>query len=257
MDLILFDVDGTLVEPAQNITLHMHDILLKLSKKYVLGVICGGTFTKISNQIPTNLFKYIFTESGAILHINNKCIYERNMLDYCDSNKTKVLDELISKSLEFIIEQKSLTNSDNTNTDHIERRKGLVYVSFPGINATLEHRNNFLNNNDVVSYRTNLMQQLSLININNYFSFATGGNAGLTISLKDWNKARVMDMFGLNSDKNKLDNKEYFNKIYFFGDRTDVGGNDYPLYIHEKVQGIKVTNPEDTYVILCAKFLND
>ena len=40
--------------------------------------------------------------------------------------------------------------------------------------------------------------------------------------------------------------KENFEEIHFFGDKTNPGGNDHQLYIDPRVTGHDVSSPEDT-----------
>merc|ERR1712156_161328 len=45
-----------------------------------------------------------------------------------------------------------------------------------------------------------------------------------------------------------------FEKIYFYGDRTSEGGNDYHIYADERTDGRSVINPEDTMRQLTQEF---
>ena len=71
--LLLFDVDNTIVESGKNITSEMITALQLLSKKYDLGILGGGTFEKIKNQLESSffIFKHVFTECGCIYHYND------------------------------------------------------------------------------------------------------------------------------------------------------------------------------------------
>ena len=44
--------------------------------------------------------------------------------------------------------------------------------------------------------------------------------------------------------------KEAFDEIHFFGDKTFEGGNDYEIFTDSRVKGHSVTCPEDTAKIL-------
>ena len=41
-----------------------------------------------------------------------------------------------------------------------------------------------------------------------------------------------------------------YDKVYFFGDKCDEDGNDYPLYCNENIIGYHVKDPENTLEIL-------
>lgn len=40
--------------------------------------------------------------------------------------------------------------------------------------------------------------------------------------------------------------KDGYKEIHFFGDKTDLGGNDYEIFEDSRVVGHKVAGPEDT-----------
>ena len=51
-DIILFDVDGTLVESGNKIDNdEYYEILNKLKSKYEIGIVGGGTLEKIIDQL--------------------------------------------------------------------------------------------------------------------------------------------------------------------------------------------------------------
>ena len=45
-----------------------------------------------------------------------------------------------------------------------------------------------------------------------------------------------------------------FDKVIFFGDKCYPGGNDYEIYMHERTEGHKVKNPEETKKLLKEMF---
>ena len=53
-----------------------------------------------------------------------------------------------------------------------------------------------------------------------------------------WDKSYII--------KNSILDISKYSQVYFFGDRCTPEGNDYPLYIHPKINGIDVKNPDDT-----------
>eukprot|EP00915_Cephaloidophora_sp_WS-2016_P008758 GHVH01012263.1.p1 GENE.GHVH01012263.1~~GHVH01012263.1.p1 ORF type:complete len:349 (+),score=47.51 GHVH01012263.1:140-1186(+) len=61
--------------------------------------------------------------------------------------------------------------------------------------------------------------------------------------------ALSIDMFPVGWDKSRvlkyLDPKQ-FTAVYFFGDRTNVGGNDHELFVHPRTTGFTVEGYEDT-----------
>ena len=79
MNLLLFDVDGTIAESGGYINDEIVILLNKLNKNYDIGIVGGGIFTKILSQINNKIiFNHIFSECGLVYH---KYDYDKN--EYC------------------------------------------------------------------------------------------------------------------------------------------------------------------------------
>lgn len=65
--------------------------------------------------------------------------------------------------------------------------------------------------------------------------FSLGGQISIDVFPVGWNKTYSLQHI----DKS-------FDRIYFFGDKTDPGGNDYEIYQDERTIGHKVVSPDDT-----------
>lgn len=65
-----------------------------------------------------------------------------------------------------------------------------------------------------------------------------------------------IDCFPIGWDKRAcLKHLTNFNSIYFFGDRTWEGGNDFEIYSDSRVKGNAVKGPENTQQLLQKFFL--
>lgn len=231
MCIILFDIDGTLTQSTKVIESDMIDILQKLVKipNIKLGIVSGGTYTKIKYQLEPvfNLFTYIFAENCAVVYENDIKVKEINMKDYCDMVE---LNNLISKANEIILKCNDLPK----HTKKFDMRVGLLYISIPGIDATDNERKNFLIYDEKNHIKKSILEELKKLDKNNNFNILYGGQVGIQVSPKYIDKSLAVEYF-----KNDED-------IYFFGDRTEPDGNDYPIYIHPNVKGFSVKNPLDT-----------
>ena len=240
MPLLLFDIDGTLTLSGQQIKDEMISTIEKLAghDNIVLGLVGGGTLEKIRWQMRDAIkyFKYVFAECGAIVCVNQKVVSEKNMLDACDRN---LLNNLIRKSLHEISQMPIIYHGNP-----IDFRKGLIYVSPPGMQATDYERNIFIDRDKKLGLRNNLITQLRALDPDQVFEIAIGGAVGVAIYPKGWDKSQVIEHV-----KN-----EYPGQIYYFGDKTEPGGNDYPIYSHKLVQGVSVTDYFDTIKKLQAMF---
>jgi len=259
--IILFDVDGTLTQSAQKISTEMLETLNELRKKDItLGLVGGGTFEKIRSQVlNSNIFKYIFAESGAIVYVDCVKVSEKNMLEYCD---IKVLNEIKNKartiidSFQHVLNQTDQKNKVCTIPEHtkkMDQRKGLLYISIPGIDATIDERQQFIKIDNQMKLRNYIMDELKKVDYGESFEILTGGQVGISVSPKGFDKSQAISFL---RDNKKYDiTKKDTKNIYFFGDKVELGGNDYHIYNHDKVCGIKVENYYDTINKLKNMFL--
>ncbi|BCS83345.1 phosphomannomutase [Cotonvirus japonicus] len=244
MTIILFDVDGTLTPSGQEIQQEMIECLNTITSlpNIELGLVGGGTYDKIKSQLleSISLFKYVFAECGAVIYVNGKLIQEKSMFDHCNREK---LNYIIKIALSKISKMPIMYSGCQ-----IDCRKGLVYISPPGMQATDYERNYFIESDKKFNLRENLLNQLKTLDIDQEFEICYGGNVGIAVYPVGWNKAQIMDF---------INDNVIFDKIYFFGDRTDPTGNDYPLYSHHQITGISVTDYFDTIIKLGKIFLSN
>ncbi len=99
--------------------------------------------------------------------------------------------------------------------NHIEERAGMVNFSIVGRNATMGERKLYVEFDTSNNERNRIAREFNL-------QFPAmeakpGGETGIDISPVGWDKSQILVDFDMND------------KIYFFGDRMDKAGNDYPL----------------------------
>ncbi len=231
--ILLFDVDGTLTPSGEQIKPDMVSVLNKLilMPGIKLGIVGGGSYDKIKWQLGDAIsnFTYIFSECGAVTYVDEKIVIDKNMLDYSDRN---TLNLIIKKALNEISKMPIIYHGHQ-----IEFRKGLVYISPPGMQATNFERNIFIEKDKQLILRKKLIKVLSDLDQTNQFEITLGGAVGIAICPVGWNKSQVMNYFSHDIDKKE---------IFYFGDKTEPDGNDYPLYSHPNVNGISVMDYLDT-----------
>lgn len=242
MALLLFDVDGTLTPSGDVIRPEMIDTISKLFEipNIKLGLVGGGNLEKIKFQMGDVIkyFKYIFAECGAVVYIDGKFIQEKNMLEHCDRD---VLNVIIKKALRMICDMPIIYHGQQT-----DFRKGLVYISPPGMQATPFERNFFMDKDKEMGLRNSLLKDLKSLDTKDEFEMSLGGAVGIAVHPKGWNKSQVVDYLIGNKCQDKL---------YYFGDRTEPDGNDYPIYSHKLVTGYSVKNYQDTIQKLHENFI--
>ena len=244
--LLLFDVDGTIVESGEKIDSEMVDILNKLKdKNYELGIVGGGKLDKILQQLDDKiLFTHYFSECGCVYHINNNIIkklwleekYVKNIRNHPHYNNINIL---IKASLKY------LSEVDYTLSGHfIDLRNGIIYISLIGMNATQEERRYYMEKEKTHNYRLELINILkkkaSELNCINDISIFLGGNVGIALYPNDYDKKQVLQHIDINKYK----------EIYYFGDKYLEHGNDYNLLNNKNIIGKNIDSIQDTKKIL-------
>lgn len=231
--LLLFDVDGTLAESTKEITPKMLSKLAELKKTgYDLGLVGGGNYQKISQQIKNNnyLFKYIFSENGIVTYENDKLIHENSIKKVYKENELQfIINLLLHYTADLDIPYKR--------GHFIAFRNAMLYYTPIGSDCSQEERDNFAKYDEIHHIRKQIMIDLKkLLPVQLKLDLKLGGQIGIGIHPIGWDKRYCLKFI-----------PETYNQILFFGDRCDIDGNDYPLYSHERVVGHKVENPNDTY----------
>ena len=232
---ILFDVDGTLTPSGGEILPEMVTCLqqLKTTTNCVLGLVGGGTYVKIQSQMgdALDLFDLVFAECGSVLYEKGNLVYSRNMMEVVNKEK---LDRIIELAKDKIFAM-PIVRTPDTPRNQIDVRQGLVYVSLPGMLASPIQRNHVKQVDAKLNLRRNLIKQLKQLDEEDELDIVIGGEVGIAIFPRGFDKSQVLKHFDMGTSE-----------IYFFGDRTQSGENDYPLFSHPRVVGFSVKDWEDT-----------
>ena len=246
-DIIIFDVDGTLVESSKTILPVHAEILNKLKEKYTLGICGGGTKEKILKQMNEMIvFDHYFSECGCVYHKkdnkNNLIeIYRKNIRNHPFYEKINLL---IKESLLFF------SNVNYTLTGHlIDLRDGLIYISCIGMQANEEERKYFKEYDSIHKVRETLIDALKKkaiqLGIYEKINIKEGGTVGIAIYPSEWDKIQILEII----------TKKDYNNIIYFGDRFNNDGNDYLILNSDQVIGHKINCVEETYDILRNTYL--
>jgi len=84
--------------------------------------------------------------------------------------------------------------------------------------------------------------ELRLVLICSY-SFSIGGQLSFDVFPDGWDKRYCLQHL---ENEAKVPGGIKYTTIHFFGDKTDVGGNDYEIYSDSRTIGHSVRNPDDT-----------
>jgi len=236
--LFLFDVDGTLTNSREIIKENMKSFLIDLrsNEKFHIAFVGGSNLEKQKEQLTEeilSLFHYKFPENGIVAYKENKIINNKSFFDFIDEKKYQ---KFINFCLRYIAE----LNLPKKRGTFIELRRGLVNISPIGRNCTQEEREEFYDFDNKNKIREKMIAALKKEFHNFPLDYAIGGQISIDVFPKGFNKTYCLNHI----EKNNYD------KIHFFGDKTFQGGNDYELFNHPDIEGHSVKSPEETLAIL-------
>ncbi|XP_073503860.1 phosphomannomutase 2 isoform X1 [Phyllobates terribilis] len=239
--LCLFDVDGTLTAARQKVTSDMAEFLQNLRKKVKVGVVGGSDFEKIKEQLGDDViekFDFVFPENGLVAYKNGKFLSKQSIHAHLGED---LLQEIINYCLAYIAKLK-LPKKRGT---FVEFRNGMLNVSPIGRNCTQEERIEFYELDKKEHFRDKFVADLRKEFVGKGLTFSIGGQISFDVFPSGWDKTYCLGI---------LEN-EAFSQIYFFGDKTMPGGNDYEIFTDSRTIGHSVTSPADTQTLCTELFL--
>jgi phosphomannomutase len=228
----LFDVDGTLTPPRESINpefkkLFAHWVGVQRSNGHKVFFVTGSDRDKTVEQVGLPLWRFVdgsYQCSGNQLYSRGKLIKQSNWMMSAELHYDII--ELLEKSRWYGKADKN-----------IEERVGMVNISTVGRSATNLLRKEYFDWDNRNHERVKIKDELSAKYED--LEFSIGGEISIDIYPKGRDKSQVLsDMQG---------------DCMFFGDRCDIGGNDYKIAVMCK-HYFNVSGWEETHEIL-AKML--
>lgn len=205
MNKFIFDVDGTLTPSRGTINDNFKDFFLDFCNTNDVYLVTGSDYPKTLEQLGESIcmaVKTIYNCSGNDVWKTGTRIKTNNWT--LPSNaRDWLLKEL--KSSKFVLRT----------GNHIEDRPATVNFSIVGRNATLGERKLYVAWDEETQERSRIARQF-----NEMFpelEARVGGETGIDIYQLGCDKSQIL------KDFKKTDS------IHFFGDKTELGGNDFPL----------------------------
>lgn len=233
--IILFDVDGTLTIPMNKVT---DDMILKLKevKETIdIGFVGGSNIEKITKQLGEEnlkLFKYGFAENGLHAHIDTKEFHKQNLISNLGENNYQ-------KIINICLEVLSRTCIPIKRSNFIEVRNGMINISPIGRSCSQEEREQFNEYDNKHNVRKSIVRELKVLLKDFNLDFAVGGQISIDITKKGWDKTYCLQFI-----------ESEYDKIYFFGDKCEEGGNDHQICNDPRVEGQSVTSYLETIQLL-------
>lgn len=225
----IFDVDGTLTPSRGRMDGEFAEWFEDFASRHEVYLITGSDRVKTQEQIPIdiyNLCKRVYQCSGNDVWVGNEQLR---------SNDMDLPSFVVAR-----LEQELKASDFNVKTgQHFDFRPGLVNFSIVGRGATMDERAQYVTFDEKTGERRNLSIRLEAAY--NEYNFQVAGETGIDITKVGNGKEQIVHDFGPHD------------KIEFFGDKMNPGGNDYDLALELAMsgQGIhSVEGWEDTWTKL-------
>lgn len=202
----IFDVDGTLTPSRGKINKEFEKWFKQFCIDHDVYLVTGSDYAKTQEQLGNDLLRcpiFIYNCSGSDVWAKGERVRTSNW-----TAPTELYD-LMTAWLEG-------SKFPARMGQHIEERPGMINFSIVGRGATLGERKMYIEYD-----RANRERESIAFEINSKFEGITatiGGETGIDIHPTGADKSQILKDF---------DRKNDF--IWFFGDKMDEGGNDYPL----------------------------
>jgi phosphomannomutase len=228
--IVLFDVDDTLVKPMGRMTPEMAVFLEELRKIVKVAIVGGSNLEKQRHQVGEDVlsrFDYVFSENGLVAYKDAQLIGQ-------ESIKTKFGDDKINEFTKYVLRLIASLDIPVMRGTFIEFRSGMWNISPIGRNCSQDEREAFAVYDAEHNVRAKMVKELEERFSDMNLKFSIGGQISFDVFPSGWDKTYCLRYL-----------KE-FDEVYFYGDKTMPGGNDYEIFTHPDVKGHTVVSPEDT-----------
>ncbi|KAL0892625.1 hypothetical protein ABMA27_014353 [Loxostege sticticalis] len=232
--LYLFDVDGTLTKPRQVISEDLKNFMFEQVKPRVsVGLVSGSDYAKIVEQMSgehvANQFDYVFCENGVVQYRNGELKSTQSILN-------QVGETRLQKLINFALAHMSKLELPAKRGNFVEFRSSMINICPVGRSCSQAEREQFSKYDMEHKVRQKFVDALKEQFPDYGLTFALGGQISVDVFPTGWDKTYCL---------NHVADAKY-DEIHFFGDKTEIGGNDYEIYNDARTIGHKVTSPDDT-----------
>ena len=210
--IFMFDIDGTLTPSRLQMTEKFAKFFDKWSNENKYYLVTGSDLDKTKEQLPIAYIdraEAIFTCCGNQMWRDDELIYD---------NKFELTSKL-KNTLEVVLMSNQYPHRYG---NHIEDRGSMVNFSIVGRNCTQEQREHFFKWDEEKGERKKISTFLK--HKFKDLDAVLGGQISIDIYPKGMDKSQI---FNVIEQERLVQPDEYI----FIGDRTERGGNDYPLAV--------------------------
>jgi phosphomannomutase len=241
------DMDGTLTPPRGRMSHNIGQALLGLAYYADLGIVSGSNFEYVYEQTTEVLGSYSLTNRTTLMPCNGTQVYDHTnkgwVKRFSVSMREELGEEIYLKLVKEILECQAeivvgLPEIPITGK-FVNYREGTINWSLIGRDATQKQRDFFAEypNNNIL--RKLFMDHLSIRVNSGNLDYALGGQTGIDIFPKGWDKTFAL---------RHLEGRE----CWFIGDRCEPGQNDFHIWkeLNKVGRSFKTSGPVETIEII-------
>lgn len=226
------------VQPASP---EMLSLLSRLRHQCAIGYVSGSNLAKSQEQLSTpsvpvtSLFDFCFAENGLTAFKLGVPLSSASFVEWIGETKYKALVNWVLKyiaDLDIPIKRGTF----------VEFRNGMVNISPIGRDASNAERDEFQRYDKEHAIRKTMVEALEREFPDLGLTYSIGGQLSFDAFPVGWDKTYCLRHMEAEKEKSGL----VYDKIHFFGDMTQKGGNDHELYEDGRTIGHTVADPEDT-----------
>ena len=206
----IFDVDGTLTPSRRTMTPEFEDFFYMWSKGKKYYLVSGSDLPKMKEQVGV---LYLSRAQGIFCCGGNQ-FYDQPFEKLIYENKFKVPENLLT----YLGEELRMTDYPVKAGNHIEDRGSMLNFSIVGRNCTQTQREDYYRYDKLVGERKRISKYIR--EQWRDLDAVIGGQISIDIVPKGFDKSQVIK---------HIEEREQVSEFIFVGDRTEKGGNDYPL----------------------------
>ena len=183
-------------------------------------------------------YDYLFAENGLVAYKFGKLIAKGNIVDFLGELKIQMF-------INFCLTYMGNLKLPKKRGTFIEFRNGLINLCPVGRSCSQAEREEFAEYDKEHKVREKFIEALK-----NEFSgdfglaFVIGGQISIDAFPVGWDKTYCLHYLSCKS----------YDKIYFFGDKTNEGGNDYEIFIDKRTISYAVSSPRHTKILVSELF---
>lgn len=226
----VFDVDGTITQSRKKIMFRQASPFQLFSDHNDCYLLTGSDFAKTKDQLQylTKLVKGSYQCAGNEFWVNDELI---------ESSPVFKPSERLSHLLSDLLENSKFPYRTGS---HIDCRAGMLNFSTIGRGANDGERNQYIDFDEETGEREYLASRINQM-CGDEVDAQIAGKTGIDIFQHGRDKGQVYEEI-----------KSKYDRIFFFGDDCQKGGNDYPFAVKcdENDRVYHVSDPFETFDIL-------